>query len=260
MTYFADMPRFLNRSLNEYSFFLDIDGTLAELQQTPDEVSIPKVTIDQLNKLFDLSAGAVALISGRPLAQIDKLVSPLQLPAAGVHGAEIRLASGAIEMVEIPVSRLAQLENALLEAISPLRGVVLETKPFAFALHYRQALSQQSALKLRCDQIITEFPEFMVQPGKRVYEIKPVSRDKGLALERFMQTPPFKNKYPVMIGDDLTDEAAFAQVNSLAGVSIKVGVETSLARYRLNDVSAVYHWLCSLVQHSNRQLERNSNE
>ena len=226
-----------------YAFFFDVDGTLAAIQSRPEAVFIPEQVIDQLQQLSALSQGALALVSGRPIEQLDALAAPWRGPAAGVHGAERRDASGEMQRISLPVEVEQELRTELQNAMALWPGTQLEIKGMAFALHYRQAMQHEQDVMRLAEQSVKRFPGLALQPGKCVVEIKPLGIDKGAAIHHFMQQAPFAGRIPVFIGDDLTDEKGFLAVNAMQGISIKVGEGSSQARYRLNDVDAVYGWL-----------------
>ncbi|MEW5289049.1 trehalose-phosphatase [Erwinia papayae] len=226
-----------------YAFFFDVDGTLAAIQSRPDEVFIPEPVITSLAALAHVSEGALALVSGRPISELDALVAPLHLPLAGVHGAERRDASDRLERHTLPDEVAAALTSRLSEAMATMPGTQLETKGMAFALHYRRAEQYQSQVLTLAESMVARYPQLTLQPGKCVVEIKPKGVNKGAAIAAFMQQAPFSGRTPVFIGDDLTDEAAFTAVNAMDGISVKVGEGQTEAGYRLPDVAAVGHWL-----------------
>ncbi|MCX8956262.1 trehalose-phosphatase [Erwinia psidii] len=226
-----------------YAFFFDVDGTLAAIQSRPDSVFIPEQVIKSLEGLTRISEGALALVSGRPISELDALVAPLHLPLAGVHGAEKRDADDRLERYTLPDDVVTSLTCLLDEHISTMPGAQLETKGMAFALHYRGAEHYQQQVLALAETVIDRFAGLTLQPGKCVVEIKPEGVNKGAAVTAFMQQPPFTGRTPVFIGDDLTDEAAFRAVNAMGGISVKVGKGQTEARYRLPDVGAVSHWL-----------------
>lgn len=226
-----------------YAFFFDVDGTLAAIQSRPEAVFIPEQVVTQLQQLSALSQGALALVSGRPIEQLDALAAPWRGPAAGVHGAERRDAEGEMQRISLPVEVEQQLRTELQNAMALWPGTQLEIKGMAFALHYRQAMQHEQDVLRLAEQSVKRFPGLALQPGKCVVEIKPLGIDKGAAIRDFMQQAPFAGRIPVFIGDDLTDEKGFAVVNAMQGISIKVGEGSSQAPFRLNDVDAVYSWL-----------------
>ena len=235
---------------NDYAFFFDIDGTLAPLQATPEAVSIPASVVTDLKQLTQQLGGAVAFVSGRPLIQIDALTQPLYGAAAGIHGAEIRTLNGELTTTHVDAQQLGEIEQQLSREIASLSGVRLEKKGIAFALHYRQTPSAQKVLQQLADDIVERYPDFKVQAGKCVWEIKPRACDKGKAIDFLMQTPPFKGRIPVFLGDDATDEAGFQYVNRQHGISIKIGNGESEATQRINDVAALYQWLGKLANNN----------
>ncbi|WP_422457658.1 trehalose-phosphatase [Pantoea sp. BJFS-204] len=244
MTQAADThARYPTLSGGQYAFFFDVDGTLAAIQSRPEAVFIPEQVIAQLQHLSALSQGALALVSGRPIEQLDALAAPWYGPAAGVHGAERRDAEGNLQRISLPVEVEQSLRAELQDAMASWPGTQLEVKGMAFALHYRQAMQHEQDVMRLAEQSVKRFPGLALQPGKCVVEIKPAGIDKGAAISDFMQQPPFAGRTPVFIGDDLTDEKGFLAVNARQGVSIKVGEGSTQAHYRLHDVDAVYGWL-----------------
>ncbi|MCC3702546.1 trehalose-phosphatase [Rouxiella badensis] len=237
-----------------YAFFFDVDGTLAALQAEPDAVSIPLIVRDRLLALSQATDGALALVSGRPIAQLDALSAPHRFPLAGVHGAERRDAESQLHRVTLSEKVVTPLQNMLQQGMSAMQGTLLEAKGMAFALHYRQAPAFEHQVLALAESAVEKFPGLQLQPGKCVVEIKPQGTDKGAAIRAFMQELPFKGRIPVFVGDDLTDEKGFLAVNAMQGISVKVGEGAGHAHYRLNDVADVYDWLeqlLSQIKHNN---------
>lgn len=234
-------------SWRDCCFFFDVDGTLAELQLRPEQVFIPDRSLDALARL---SAGGVpvAVVSGRPLSDIDRLLQPLQLPAAGVHGAERRNAAGQLTLAAGDPQRMAEVGHALEAACRAYPRLRLENKGVAFALHFREAPELQVCARQLAEDFLARYDDLLtLQPGKCVYELKPRGASKGEAIDAFLQEPPFHGRRPVFLGDDLTDEAGFRLVNRLGGHSIKVGPGQTEARAHLDSVSAVEQWLARLL-------------
>ena len=224
------------------ALFLDFDGTLVDIAPEPDAVVVPAGLIGTLDTLNHYLGGALALISGRPIAQIDEFLHPLQLPAAGVHGAERRTASGELVLLAIhPLDNVEAAAQALAQRHPELH---VESKRGSIALHYRQAPQLGALVHREMRALLASAgPDFQLLVGKRVVEILPGGSNKGLAVRQFMQEPPFRGRTPAFVGDDVTDEHAFAIVNGLAGYSVKVGPGPTLADWRLDDVTAVRAWL-----------------
>lgn len=231
-----------------YAFFFDVDGTLAAIQPRPGDVFIPESVIADIEHLTALCDGAVALVSGRPLVELDALIAPLHLPAAGVHGAERRDITGEVERVTLPEQVAQALSLELQDAMAAMPDTELEIKGMAFALHYRRAPQFQDAVLALAASVTARYDMLTLQPGKCVVEIKPKGVNKGAALDALMQQPPFAGRTPVFIGDDLTDEAGFDVVNARHGISIKVGEDQTVATYRIPNVDAVHHWLSAALQ------------
>ena len=227
--------------LSGCALFFDFDGTLADLAPRPDAVVVEARVPRCLSRLSRAHGGAVAILSGRPVAQIDALLGPLRLPAAGVHGAERRGADGTWHRSALPDIGPAQAWLQGFAAAHP--ALVLELKPGALALHYRAAPELEGPCLAAVAEAQTRVPGLALLRGKRVVELKPHQVSKGQALRSFMGEPPFRARQPWMFGDDLTDEAAFDTVLSLGGVAVKVGEGESLAPHRLPDPAALRSWL-----------------
>ncbi len=233
----------------EWAYFLDLDGTLLEFRAAPRAARSDGRLEKLIAGLHRATGGAVAVISGRAIADIDRLLGKgaLRLPAAGQHGIERRAAGGRLTRHAFPARRLEWARVRLAEAIAGRPGLWLEHKGLSLALHYRRAprLAGYSHRLVRSLEPRLG-PKFGIQPGKRVVEVKPAGRDKGAAVAAFMREAPFRGRTPVFVGDDLTDEFGFATVNRLAGHSIKVGPGRTAATWRLRDVAAARAWLESL--------------
>jgi trehalose 6-phosphate phosphatase len=234
------MPPYSER----WALFLDIDGTLLDIARTPDSVAADARKLELLEKLRDAAGGALALISGRPVSNIDRLFAPLRLPLAGQHGVERRDAAGRVHREPVDATRLRRAAAPIRAFAESHRGLVFEDKGYSVALHYRLAPLQREPARELVEAAAAELGSaFEVQHGKMVVELKPAGRDKGIAIEEFMREPPFSGRLPVFIGDDVTDEHGFRAVNRLGGHSVKVGEGESCARWRIGDAPAVRAWL-----------------
>ena len=206
------------------ALFLDVDGTLIEFGPAPDDVEVDAVTLKFLQDASDTLNGALALISGRSLAQLDALFGYARFPAAGLHGLERRDAQGRLHVH--PTERLPQsLVDELAEIAERHPGVLLEDKGRAVALHYRQAASLHEMLERKVHALARRHGgnDLQVQPGAYVLELKPSGITKAHAIEAFMQEAPFAGRTPLFAGDDLTDLHGFDAVERRGGVSIAVG-------------------------------------
>jgi trehalose 6-phosphate phosphatase len=226
------------------ALFLDLDGTLLEIADEPQNVRVSARVRALLPRLHSATGGAAALISGRPIADLDRLVAPFSFPAAGIHGLERRDGGGRIHSARIDSGMLAPARATIAAFVTQHPGLLFEDKGPTLALHYRK----RPDLAAQVGRFVAELehglpPAFAVLGGRMVYEIKPRGVDKGLAIAAFMQEPPFVGRTALFVGDDLTDEAGFKVVNELAGVSVKVHAGPTAARWRLADVGAVLGWL-----------------
>jgi trehalose 6-phosphate phosphatase len=227
-----------------WALFLDVDGTLLDIAARPDQVDTHKVNCALVEGLQRAAGGALALISGRSLAQLDVMFSPLTLPAAGQHGFERRDVHGRRHRHRFPVETLAPAKEKLREFAARHSGLVLEDKGASLALHYRLAPQLGGAAREALVEAAAALGGMVeVQAGKMVWELKPAGADKGVAIEEFMREPPFAGRKPVFLGDDVTDEYGFRVVNRLEGHSIKVGAGETAARWRLANPSAARAWL-----------------
>lgn len=230
--------------LGDWALFLDVDGTLLDHAARPDAVQVAAPVLRSLEALRRATGGALALISGRAIEDIDALFAPLRLPVAGQHGAERRDAAGRLHQHQgaaEPVRRAAARLGAFAARHA---GLVFEDKGHSLALHYRQAPAAAHAAQAALREAALELGgDYEVLEGKMVVELKPAGRDKGRAIAEFMAEPPFAGRTPVFIGDDFTDEFGFGVANRLGGHSVKVGPGPSAARYRVDDAAAVRDWL-----------------
>ena len=239
------------------ALFLDIDGTLLEFAPTPDGVSVDRELADLLNAFRQALDGAVALITGRTLANVDRLFGGAKLLVAGLHGSERRSADGVVRRHERAAAELAQLREDMARFAARHRGLLFEDKGVSFAIHYRRAPALASFVHrtLRRHAAHASIVGWHIQRGKGILELRPEGRDKGTAIVDYLREPPFEGRKPVFVGDDLTDEFGFDAVTTLGGQAVKVGPGPTSAAFRLRDVSAVRQWLAeSLAQIEGRRI------
>jgi trehalose 6-phosphate phosphatase len=240
-----------NLALTAIALFLDVDGTLLEIAATPQAASVSDDLRARLQTLAHAGGGAVALVSGRAIRDLDALFAPLTLPSAGLHGFERRDASGAYSRRPVPsAAALEVARGAMLDLARRHAGLLVEDKRFALALHYRNAPHLEDTVVKAMEHVAAGLArELELQHGKMVVELRPVGATKAEAVAAFMAEAPFAGRFAVFIGDDLTDEPAFELVNRLGGLSVVVSaMRPSAARTRLADVPAVHQWLAQLSQ------------
>lgn len=235
----AEPPTTLLRNV---SLFLDFDGTLVELASRPDGVEVGEGLLDLLLKLQEKLEGRVALLSGRAVENVGRLLQPLQLAMSGSHGLE-RALPGCEPTAPPRPTGLDQIVAALRKLEDDHPGVQIEEKPAGVAVHYRRAPDAADVCLEEAERGALAIG-MTIQHGKMVVELKPAGADKGTALRSFMAERPFVGTHPIFIGDDLTDEHGFVAAREFGGAGILVGPErATAARYRLEDVRAVRSWL-----------------
>ncbi|WP_125255222.1 trehalose-phosphatase [Brevundimonas fluminis] len=228
--------------LPRLSLFLDLDGVLAPLAPTPDAVGPDPRRSSVLRALADRLEGRVAIVSGRPLEEIDRIAERAVLPASGVHGLERRTAGGVLIETE-PHEGVREAVAAFQAFARERPGLIVEDKAVAAGLHYRGDPSHAEAAEALA-QDLAERTGLKLQPGKLVLELKTPGADKGTALTAFMAEPPFRGSVPVMVGDDLTDEHGFEAAKALGGFGVLVGPpRRTTALHGLEDVGRVLDWL-----------------
>jgi trehalose 6-phosphate phosphatase len=230
------------------ALFLDLDGTLLEFALDPAQVHVPDRLQVVLGKLPDATGGAIAFVSGRGLADLDRLLGPGRFPLAAVHGLERRDAQGRLSSAVADDAAFERMHRLLAAIARDYPGTLLEHKGAALALHYRQCPELESALVERVERSLADLASSLkLMRGKMVLEIRQPGANKGTAIAAFLEEAPFAGRTPVFIGDDVTDEDGFQAVNRFGGVSVKVGSGPSCASFRLPDTNAVIDWLEELV-------------
>jgi trehalose 6-phosphate phosphatase len=249
----APPPPIAVRDRRLVALFLDVDGTLLDFAPRPDAVVVPPRVLDVLSRLHSLLGGALALVSGRRVLELDTLFAPLRLPCAGVHGSERRDCSGQMHYARVKDSkRLDLVRRWLARFIAAHPGLLLEDKGTSLALHYRRQPELGALVEERLTQALAQVGDgFRIQDGLLVRELVPASASKGTAVEAFLAEPPFAGRMPVFIGDDLTDLAGFAAVEQHGGRAIAVGARIT-AGTRLPQPSAVIEWLEFLARADGR--------
>jgi trehalose 6-phosphate phosphatase len=227
----------------QWCVFLDVDGTLIELTDSPlDTFADPELKA-LLSHVAERLGGALALVSGRSIEYLDALFAPLRLPAAGLHGVERRKASGAMHGASFVDSQLNRARMAVHALVQAHPGTLVEDKGRTLAVHFRMAPDRGPAVREALTAIAKPLgSNYHIQEGSMVLEIKPRGFTKATAIKAFMAEPPFSGRKPVFIGDDLTDQDGFRMVEDQGGLSIAVGDQVH-GQFRLENAAAVRAWL-----------------
>jgi trehalose 6-phosphate phosphatase len=239
----------LAQRLDGCALLLDIDGTLLDLAPTPREVWVPPGLAKTLNRLLEKTSGALALVSGRSLNDIDLIFAPEQFPAVGGHGAEMRLSTDneAVATHAPPMDKELKRRLAAIARLSP--GILLEDKGYSLALHYRLAPHAERAIYEAVSLIRADLPNAPIEvlPGKCVCEIKHSGFNKASGVTELMSHEPFKGRRPIFIGDDVTDESVFAIMPGFGGLAFSVGRRAQGVADHFDDPGEVRDWLARLI-------------
>lgn len=232
--------------LERTALFLDYDGTLVAIAPTPDEAVADDGLRHLLQTLDSRLQGALALVSGRPVADIDRFLHPDRYTIAGLHGLELRRRDGREMALGGAEAALDRARQALRSFSAEAPGTMLEDKRLTVALHYRGAPAVEDEARALAARLVEESGgALQVLAGKMVVELLPAGRDKGRAIAELLELPEFAGRRPVFVGDDVTDEAGFRTVNERGGISARVGTadRRTEALWRLEDVAALRGWL-----------------
>jgi trehalose 6-phosphate phosphatase len=236
-------------NLQECAILLDVDGTILDLAATPREVWVPASLRHDMTRLSERTGGALALVSGRSLCDLDLLFSPLQLPAIGGHGAEFRPQVGGEPDLKRTVPLDAALKRAFAKVAEIGPGILIEDKGYAIGLHYRLAPDLGDAVKAAVDRICAAHRAAPIEilRGKSVIEIKQVGFSKGTGVRELMRHPPFADRHPIFIGDDVTDESVFEIIAELDGLAFSVGRMVDGVDGHFEKPEAVRGWLARIA-------------
>lgn len=233
------------------ALFLDFDGCLVEIAPRPYLVAVPAGLPQRLARLHGWLGGAVALVSGRDIADLRSWLPDFPGAVAGSHGAELSLDGQVIQKTHAVDLDVAALHRAAADAVADSPAILVERKPHGVALHYRADPSLRTVVEEVMQQLADAHPEMVLQPAKMAVELRPGGTGKDGALDRLMALPPFAGRVPVYAGDDLTDEVAMAHAQAHGGWGIKIGEGETIARYRLPDPAALARWLDDALAEAN---------
>lgn len=225
----------------DQALFLDVDGCLLELAPTPVEVVVPPGLVTLLREISAELREAVAIVSGRSLIVVDQLLAPWRPPGAGVHGAELRFPGSLAIRRRDPIT--SSVGQQLRKRFAQVPEVLIEDKASAVAIHFARCPERATECESALREAIEGLSGLRLQYGRAVIEAVHIDANKGGAVRVLMQHVRFAGRCPVFVGDDRTDEAAFALMRSCGGVGIKVGQGPTQASHRLADPPAVHGWL-----------------
>ena len=234
--------------LRKCAILLDIDGTILDLAPSPQQVWVPTGLRQTLARLDTLTGGALALVSGRSLHDIDLIFSPLELAAIGGHGAELRATAGAEPLMRAkPLGAALKRKLAAITELGP--GILAEDKGYSLALHFRLAPEKGEAVRAAVDAICAGLaPDFVeILPGKLVVEIKPAGVNKANAVCDLMNCAPFVDRNPIFIGDDTTDEPVFGVISRFGGLGFSVGRVVADVNGHFDKPESVRAWLTRIA-------------
>lgn len=227
------------------AFFLDFDGTLAAITDEPGAARVKPRVAEAVARLSTAAGGALAVVSGRAISQIDVLLAPLKLPVAGVHGLERRDAAGGLHRAAVDEVLAARVGASVAALAAHNPGLLREVKPGSVALHYRKRPELAGACLDLARRLAAEDGRIHLLRGRKVVELKLAQPTKGDAVAAFMAEPPFAGRMPLFVGDDVTDEDGIAEVARRGGVAIKVGDGETAAAFRFAGIAAFHDWLAA---------------
>src|ERR1700678_391258 len=231
----------------DWCLFLDVDGTLIELTDSPLDTFADPALKTLLGRVAERLGGAVALVSGRSIHYLDALFAPLCLPAAGLHGVERRKATGAMHGASFVDTQLTEVRSAVNALVQDHPGTSVEDKGRTIAVHFRMAPEWEADVRHALAAIAKPLgSNYHIQEGNMVLEIKPRGFTKATAIKAFMAEPPFSGRTPVFAGDDPTDQDGFKMIDDQGGISIAVG-DRVRAQFHLENPAAVRSWLHSIA-------------
>lgn len=208
---------------DHWALFLDIDGTLLEIAPTPDSVIVPASLIPTLRAASQRLGGALAIVSGRPLGDIDRLLGAANLPCAAEHGAITRLADGRLVEADPAYAVPENWKAAIADATRDWSGVIVELKKYSLAAHFRLAPQRESDLRALFEGVVSPHGGgFEILPAHCGLEIRHQALHKGSAVRLLMNRAPFAGRLPVFVGDDVTDEDGFRAAAAMGGFGLHV--------------------------------------
>jgi trehalose 6-phosphate phosphatase len=229
-----------------HSLFLDFDGTFVDFAPTPEAVKLRIGSRELLERVSQRLNGALAIVSGRRIGDLDRFLAPLVLPASGVHGQEFRLAGGEIR-IKPPTPELDVARRRLSRSLVADDPLLIEDKGGSVVVHYRQHPELRGRAKALAFAAASSLDDLFVVEGHYIFEIREREITKATAIELFSDQPSFRKRVPIFVGDDTTDEDGLRAAAKVGGFGIKVGPGETQALYRLAGVSDVHEWLAGVI-------------
>ena len=227
--------------------FLDFDGTLVDIAPTPDAIEVPPGLPSQLAALQRLTEGAVAIVTGRDVADIERHLPDFDGPVAGGHGSHFRMADGSVTTIDFDADRLSAIKRKLAGFARTVDGLHMEDKTAGCVLHYRQAPGAGQAAHDFVEKLLEGQPGLVAEAAKMAVEIRSEDINKASAVASLAADPPFEGRVPVYAGDDISDEPAFQWVNTNGGHSIRVGGGPTAAQFAVASPDELAVWIDSLI-------------
>ena len=232
-----------------FALFLDLDGTLLDIAASPESVLVPKHLVEVLAALRQQLDGAVAILSGRSLRTIDRLLHPLLISEGAEHGAVLRLPDGDVAEAGENTTVPLHWRQMIHREAENWPGILVEEKSHGVALHYRANPSFSVPVTALLEQLVESDPNFEILPALMARELRHRSIHKGAALRRLMKSEPFKGRLPLFIGDDVTDEDAIAAAEQMGGIGLRV------ADAFAGEPARVRAWLAELASFTGRTAQ-----
>jgi len=235
--------------IRSWAIFLDVDGTLIDLCSAPDAACVPDGLRETLEQLSQTLGGAIALVSGRSIRDLERMFAPLELAAAGQHGSELRFRGGEVIAMTPPSASLAGVRRVLSRYAEGHPGILIENKERSLAVHYRNAPDLRTPTRRLLEAAVRGSSDLQIIGGRAAFDVTSADANKGNAVAAFMARKPFAGRTPIYIGDDVSDEMGFAEVLRRGGHAIRVGdAAASLAPLRLQTPEAVRVWLAEICE------------